>query len=788
MSKFLDKTGLDTFWAKIKNTFVKSVKITSSGSELKNSDGNVVIPLASTSAAGAMSSADKLMLDQTALLVSSTGSNANKAYKLCRFRRGASYGVGIEGIIRGSYVASFKLNSYVYQSSSGSNPWSSSKLSLTYQTVNGVPNAKFYYKVGSATVGDIVDIYVFFPSTYSRYEVGPIAGCKAVPESDNTLNGVYFYNQDVTADWSTLVTGLTEITDNDASGTSASDLPTELKVIAKAKESSGTAPVKVDASGNLSPITVDSTPTAGNTANLVSSDGIKNALDGKEDESNKVNAWQSTPDNTHYPSEKLVKAAFDKSSDVIVTYNTETDRTHKYWKFAKATFYSSRYLFGEWDVILQTNSTFYPFRLIFEAYKSSTSSINLRYAKIVDVKSGTSVSALGATDFYAKVQDGTTTPLNIELWCGLNRDNKSSIAIKELRAGMATTVNGATDTRANSWTYYPNDGGETTYTTKPVTGDGYTVTQFTQMSDKFANYAERIGKPSSDDGSSVVASQIGSKSLPVYVKSDGSIDTCDVESEYKPTSDAPVNGKALAAALANGVAAHSSTSDAASYAESAKDYYAGGNIDSTLRALTSEVNGVVTSLSQQYASIMIKERVSVFCTCHPYAGDVVAYRGVVLDLKQIYVLSNWDSVTDLSPTSRTGLVEFGKICGLTNPSFEFSEWIRDAVHVVINIAGNGGQYYNKFEINVENLQIGRYKFLTLNNMTGSSLTIRINSASLGMYLLLHGGTVQIPERSYHDYVIGAGVCKHVSIIRLPDQIIQGATLTTMRQLVFLADT
>ena len=47
MSKYLNLDGLGTFWTKIKNTFVKSVKITSSGSELKNSDGEVVIPVAS---------------------------------------------------------------------------------------------------------------------------------------------------------------------------------------------------------------------------------------------------------------------------------------------------------------------------------------------------------------------------------------------------------------------------------------------------------------------------------------------------------------------------------------------------------------------------------------------------------------------------------------------------------------------------------------------------------------------------------------------------------------------
>ncbi len=254
-----------------------------------------------------------------------------------------------------------------------------------------------------------------------------------------------------------------------------------------------------------------------------------------------------------------MQAEFDKSSDVIVTYNTETGRTHKYWKFADATFSgNSRYLFSEWDVILQTNSTFYPFKMIFEAYKSSRSAISVRYAKIVDVKSGTSENALGATDFYVKVQDGTSAPLKIELWCGLNRDNRSSIALKELRAGLAPSTNTPIDTRANSWTYHPNDGDTTTSTTKPVTGDGYTVTQFTQMSDKFAYYAERIGKPSDTDGNSAVTSQVGSKNIPIYIKSDGSIDECDVKSTYIPTgtgSDAPVNGKALKNALDSGTAA-----------------------------------------------------------------------------------------------------------------------------------------------------------------------------------------------------------------------------------------
>lgn len=55
----------------------------------------------------------------------------------------------------------------------------------------------------------------------------------------------------------------------------------------------------------------DSIPTA-NSSNAVTSSGIKTALDAKENSSNKVTSWQSTPDNTHYPSEKLVKDELDE--------------------------------------------------------------------------------------------------------------------------------------------------------------------------------------------------------------------------------------------------------------------------------------------------------------------------------------------------------------------------------------------------------------------------------------------------------------------------------------------
>lgn len=53
---------------------------------------------------------------------------------------------------------------------------------------------------------------------------------------------------------------------------------------------------------------------------------------GKEDKSNKVTAWQSTPDNTHYPSEKLVKETIDAiesgSSQQIDEHKLDHDNPH----------------------------------------------------------------------------------------------------------------------------------------------------------------------------------------------------------------------------------------------------------------------------------------------------------------------------------------------------------------------------------------------------------------------------------------------------------------------------
>ena len=86
------------------------------------------------------------------------------------------------------------------------------------------------------------------------------------------------------------------------------------------------------ANSKQDPITFDGTYNAStNKAATVSTvtTAVNNLGSVKEDKSNKVTAWQSTPDNTHYPSEKLVKDSIDGKQDPITfdgTYNASTNK------------------------------------------------------------------------------------------------------------------------------------------------------------------------------------------------------------------------------------------------------------------------------------------------------------------------------------------------------------------------------------------------------------------------------------------------------------------------------
>lgn len=67
-------------------------------------------------------------------------------------------------------------------------------------------------------------------------------------------------------------------------------------------------------------------------ANKPISTATQNALNLKEDESNKVSSFQATPDNTHYPSEKLVKDNLDTINSKIPSEASSTNQlADKQW-------------------------------------------------------------------------------------------------------------------------------------------------------------------------------------------------------------------------------------------------------------------------------------------------------------------------------------------------------------------------------------------------------------------------------------------------------------------------
>ena len=58
---------------------------------------------------------------------------------------------------------------------------------------------------------------------------------------------------------------------------------------------------------------------------------VDTALGTKEDKANKVSAWQLTPDDDHYPTEKLVKGALDTkelASSRVSAFQQTPDHSH----------------------------------------------------------------------------------------------------------------------------------------------------------------------------------------------------------------------------------------------------------------------------------------------------------------------------------------------------------------------------------------------------------------------------------------------------------------------------
>lgn len=59
---------------------------------------------------------------------------------------------------------------------------------------------------------------------------------------------------------------------------------------------------------------------------------LNTAIGKKQNTANLVTEWQTTPDDTHYPSEKLVKDSIDEASSSVTTHANRADNPHSVTK------------------------------------------------------------------------------------------------------------------------------------------------------------------------------------------------------------------------------------------------------------------------------------------------------------------------------------------------------------------------------------------------------------------------------------------------------------------------
>ena len=160
--------------------------------------------------------------------------------------------------------------------------------------------------------------------------------------------------------------------------------------------------------------------------------------DNTENKNNKVSKWQTTPDNTHYPSEKLVKDAINAKSDadkVVAIADARIDRngTDGWFKIASKAFNS--------------NGVGLRFQWIASALGYADNSQNVTFFLNLTIGFGSSGSnpiigqfetspikknSIGC-DFKAIV-NGTAGNATIELWAKVG-SRYGSVAIRELQAG-----------------------------------------------------------------------------------------------------------------------------------------------------------------------------------------------------------------------------------------------------------------------------------------------------------------------------------------------------------------
>lgn len=140
-------------------------------------------------------------------------------------------------------------------------------------------------KVDDATEGNFAGLDAAGNLTDSGKKASDFASSSQGGKADSAIQGVKVNGTTLTPDSNKIVN--VPLATTSADGAMSAADKTKLNNAATYTQSSGTAPVKVDANGALAPVPMDSTPTASST-NLMTSGNIKTALDAKANANNVV--------------------------------------------------------------------------------------------------------------------------------------------------------------------------------------------------------------------------------------------------------------------------------------------------------------------------------------------------------------------------------------------------------------------------------------------------------------------------------------------------------------------
>lgn len=331
-------------------------------------------------------------------------------------------------------------------------------------------NAFGNVKVGSATI--VAD------SKTDTLEIAGGTGIDAVGDTTNdkvtlsldsatqaSLGKADSAVQDVTVDGASVVNSSTKVAAVPNASTSAKGV-VQLAgsigaTVASENNKAATEKAVRDAINDL-----DSTATSTDGTNVqvkvTEADGKVSAVnvttDNTENKNNKVSSWQTTPDNTHYPSEKLVKDALNAKADanshvsIADSIISRTGQSGNGWyKIAERQFNSlSDNINVIYDVFASTTEIKLAGELSFRIRSGSSSGGN------IVVKNYKLFSDDWTSDFKFKlVSRGLAGSCIIELWASC-LTSYSGLAIAERNSSSYSSAR-----RKGDWTYsnYINNGG-----------------------------------------------------------------------------------------------------------------------------------------------------------------------------------------------------------------------------------------------------------------------------------------------------------------------------------------